>query len=540
MLPDAPKASAGEEGRQKYRDLLEIYSLSLRNKMDREFFRKDVRARAKFYSTLSKQRPKESNAAIHFTALYHIHREVLEAFGPEPKPKPRGSKAPTVPLSYPELSKEFTLRVHFLKNGSLRREKAAVLTRHADEVSQQKAKNGDVLLSVSVHPERVQFFERLIEALGADGLGPSPFKRGSFEGYIASDGVFVKKTGWDDLASPWRRMSDDNANARLFHWSLRRGQLDPSITLPEIPSIPGSLPWDPDERFNRILILTQQDSLNEADKILEEIDSCERDVLFDEVLYLRYLLNQTPKANDLRYLVNKYISSSSIRERLVEEYDEFIDCIDNVLSDTGPLPEGFPGLSSSIEMYEEVPNVVKRNPPPLGDWSATRRYYYKKYQEYGHPIKPRGRIFVWHPDIAAGSLSSLMDAFRPDFVAAENNFRRARSIAEIGRGWASETALVDLVRSKFPDAVHQWRPSFLGLQSIDIFIPSINLAIEYQGEQHFRAVSIYGGEEGYIATKARDDRKRLLLEANSVTLFEWPYYKPISRSELEATLECLS
>jgi len=54
----------------------------------------------------------------------------------------------------------------------------------------------------------------------------------------------------------------------------------------------------------------------------------------------------------------------------------------------------------------------------------------------------------------------------PDFVNAENAFRRARFIAEIGRGSASETSLVDLVRSILP-AIHQWRPSSLGSQSVD-------------------------------------------------------------------------
>lgn len=62
--------------------------------------------------------------------------------------------------------------------------------------------------------------------------------------------------------------------------------------------------------------------------------------------------------------------------------------------------------------------------------------------------------------MASGSLRSLQRVFEPDFVNAENAFRRARSIAEIGRGWASETSLVDLVRSIYPDAIHQWRPYF--------------------------------------------------------------------------------
>lgn len=78
---------------------------------------------------------------------------------------------------------------------------------------------------------------------------------------------------------------------------------------------------------------------------------------------------------------------------------------------------------------------------------------------------------------------SIQRKLAPQLVAAANAFRRARGIPEIGLGWASEAALFVLVRLRFPDAVHQWRPLFLSQQSIDIYVPSLNLAIEYQGQQ---------------------------------------------------------
>ena len=97
-------------------------------------------------------------------------------------------------------------------------------------------------------------------------------------------------------------------------------------------------------------------------------------------------------------------------------------------------------------------------------------------------------------------------------VAAEEAFRRARSIPEIGRGWVSEVALLDLVRTIWPSAVHQWRPAFLGMQSIDIHVPELNLAIEYQGQQHYEPIALFGGLEGFELTRSRDEKKRMLLE----------------------------
>jgi hypothetical protein len=48
-----------------------------------------------------------------------------------------------------------------------------------------------------------------------------------------------------------------------------------------------------------------------------------------------------------------------------------------------------------------------------------------------------------------------------------------------------------------------------GKQELDIWIPELKLAIEYDGEQHFRPVSVFGGEEGFERTKARDAMKNV-------------------------------
>ncbi len=117
-------------------------------------------------------------------------------------------------------------------------------------------------------------------------------------------------------------------------------------------------------------------------------------------------------------------------------------------------------------------------------------------------------------------------------IVAENAFRRDRSIPEIGRGWVSEVALLDLIRTIWPSAVHQWRPGFLGMQSVDIHVPELDLAIEYQGQQHYEPVALFGGEEGFRLTQVRDEKKKALLAANRVRLLEWRYDVPITKAEL--------
>ena len=50
----------------------------------------------------------------------------------------------------------------------------------------------------------------------------------------------------------------------------------------------------------------------------------------------------------------------------------------------------------------------------------------------------------------------------------------------------------------------------------DAFVPDFNLAVEYQGEQHFRPISVFGGEQGYSETVSRDRLKMELAKINSV------------------------
>lgn len=105
--------------------------------------------------------------------------------------------------------------------------------------------------------------------------------------------------------------------------------------------------------------------------------------------------------------------------------------------------------------------------------------------------------------------------------------------------WKSELDLFKLVYSYFPDAIYQYRETWLGLQSIDIFIPSKKLAFEYQGQQHYAAIDFWGGQEGFEKRQMLDEQKRKLCKENNVKLIEWRYDEPISKIMLDKKLENL-
>jgi len=62
------------------------------------------------------------------------------------------------------------------------------------------------------------------------------------------------------------------------------------------------------------------------------------------------------------------------------------------------------------------------------------------------------------------------------------------------------------------------QPIWLEPQHLDIFLPELSLAIEYMGEQHYRPVEYFGGNEGFEATTARDERKSEICKKVGVNL----------------------
>ena len=92
--------------------------------------------------------------------------------------------------------------------------------------------------------------------------------------------------------------------------------------------------------------------------------------------------------------------------------------------------------------------------------------------------------------------------------------------------WKHELSLFHAVRELYPDTLYQYRPDWLGRQSLDFYIPSIRTAIEYQGIQHYLPVDFFGGEEALTQRQELDRQKKKLCEENEVRLIEWPYDLP--------------
>lgn len=131
-------------------------------------------------------------------------------------------------------------------------------------------------------------------------------------------------------------------------------------------------------------------------------------------------------------------------------------------------------------------------------------------------------------------LNILKEKFIKLLREFENIYRESIGGSKIGEGWISETNLYYQIKNHFNKlkVEQHGRPSWLGRQHFDIYIPDVNIALEYQGEQHNKPIDIFGGVENYKNQLIRDKKKQNLAIKNKCNLIyvypDYNIYKIIS------------
>jgi hypothetical protein len=123
---------------------------------------------------------------------------------------------------------------------------------------------------------------------------------------------------------------------------------------------------------------------------------------------------------------------------------------------------------------------------------------------------------------------------------AENEIRRNVGLPDVGEGYIQEAILFLKMQSAFPDdeVISHGKPAWLGEQHLDIWIPSRQIAIEYNGEQHYEAIDFFGGYEGLRKQHELDSRKAVLCDKNGARLFVVRYDEDIDTAVSRIRQEC--
>lgn len=144
---------------------------------------------------------------------------------------------------------------------------------------------------------------------------------------------------------------------------------------------------------------------------------------------------------------------------------------------------------------DEVAELTAEKYSVLGDFVDTKTKILHKHNECGHEWDIRPNSFL-------------------------RSYRCPNCIYSRG-----EKAVADVLDSLSIDYTREHTFEYLGLKRYDFFIPSLNIAIEYDGEQHFEAVEHWGGEEALKRTQESDALKNDFCDFMGIDLLRIPYWE---------------
>ncbi|MEM4675931.1 MAG: hypothetical protein QXM12_06550 [Nitrososphaerota archaeon] len=117
-----------------------------------------------------------------------------------------------------------------------------------------------------------------------------------------------------------------------------------------------------------------------------------------------------------------------------------------------------------------------------------------------------------------------------DAVDGENIVRTYIGVPIRGKGWVKQSEVLRILRTGLAplEVRAEYSPPFLCGLRYDVYVPALKLAVEYQGEQHYKPVERFGGIEGFRRTRERDLEKARLSRENGITIEYIRYDEDIS------------
>lgn len=199
----------------------------------------------------------------------------------------------------------------------------------------------------------------------------------------------------------------------------------------------------------------------------------------------------------------------------------FCSCCESLYQQHFQQHKGMVLKANKYGAHQFRPNlchICRGTSPELEDWGYYNASFSSKYAPY----------IQW--EFIREGLSADSKSFKEKFRVAENRLRVQYGYPKVGEGWISEANLLNTIKELYPHTtvIHQGSPPWLGLQRFDVWMPEFNIAVEYQGRQHYEPIEHFGGQDGFCKCQERDAKKKCLAEQNGVTIVYFSHQEIIT------------
>lgn len=190
-------------------------------------------------------------------------------------------------------------------------------------------------------------------------------------------------------------------------------------------------------------------------------------------------------------------------------------------------------IRENDKIYKET------NKDKIKEYNDTHKEGRKKYNEKHNKIyfdTHKNEIKEQHKryyEIHKEKISKRAEKYRKTKKDIENHLRKLKGLPKIGEGRISETFLYNIIRKYYEgldiEVIHHGRlQTFIKGQHFDIYIPSLKMAIEYQGKQHYEPIKWFGGIDSLTYIKELDEKKKRLCNEKGIKLIEFRYDEPLN------------
>nr|DAK56236.1 MAG TPA: restriction enzyme [Caudoviricetes sp.] len=129
-----------------------------------------------------------------------------------------------------------------------------------------------------------------------------------------------------------------------------------------------------------------------------------------------------------------------------------------------------------------------------------------------------------HNDLAYKSLNNYFK-FGSDYyiVAIINAVREGVKKGNNQKGSSGKRKIEQFLLKHKIDFRREFVFKKLAKRRFDFFLPKKNIAIEYDGPQHFKSIKYFGGDEKFEKQRLRDMEKNIFCQKNKIKLLRIPF-----------------